>query len=164
MKWKDMNENLVFYKVERSDTQAIDSIYHILEECGEDMLNNQGLTHWGTPLPHGAIAEACKTRDVYLVTDVNGSPLATFQLENLEASVALSKFAVLPSVSRHGIGSFCLNKVEELSKARNKQFITLDVYEKSSRAVTFYLKNGFIETGKAHTRCFVVLLMEKRVV
>ena len=82
---------------------------------------------------------------------------------DIERFIYLSKFAVQPTESGRGLGKKCLQYIEDLCKTEGFKGIRLDVYDKSHRAVNFYLKIGFEELFKAKTRNFDIVCMEKRV-
>ena len=148
-----------FVKAENSNIH-IDSIYSILRSCGMDMYNNKGLTHWLRPYPKESIANDINNKHVFLVED-NGKFVATFSVYFEYDYLYLGKLAVLPECSGKGIGGKCLEFAENFAIENNVFTVKFDVYDKSTHAIDFYLKRGYVVTGEKPTTNFKVLLMEK---
>ena len=148
-----------FVKI-HNEQNMIQAVYDILRLCGEDMYDNQGLVYWRTPYPMEKIQDDCLNKEVYVAL-VDGEPIATFQLSVSGDMLELSKFAVLPNQSGHGIGGKCLAFMENECARRGYKGLCLDVYDKSKVAVNFYERKGFRTVGTKSTRYFQVLLMEK---
>ena len=144
------------------DVEDIKVVYQILKNCGEDMYEKYGLTHWKIPYPFERLINDCATKEVYGVIS-NGKIIATYQMAYENQSANLTKFAVLPSCSGRGIGSACIKHMEDICRQKGLNAITLDVYNKSIHAIEFYKKNGFIAVGSASTRNFTVTLREKQI-
>ena len=51
-------DDLEFFKVETNDN-AVHDIYDIINKCGQDMYENQGLVHWKDPYPLESIKKNC---------------------------------------------------------------------------------------------------------
>ena len=145
-------------------------VYSILKICGEDMHKKQSLNHWLKPYPINKIKEDIHSKRVFLVKD-NNEYIATFSLDKNSSKffndngpyIYLSKFAVLPNRSGKGIGKKCLEYIDCLIKDEKYKGVRLDVYDKSTHAINFYLKNGFNNLFESKTTNFTVICMEKRV-
>ena len=155
--------NIQFIKVFPDELNKIDSVFNILQLCGSDMYENQGLTHWKTPYEKERIVHDCKTKEVYLGVDMEQDAYVhTFQIAFHEKTANICKLATLPAESGKGIASKSMRFIEDICKQRNIGRIILDVYEKSLRAIKFYEKNGFVITSSSPTKYFTVYNMEKR--
>lgn len=161
---------LEFIEVKDTNDQYCELIYSILKECGEDMYKTQSLNHWLNPYPISRIKEDILLKRLFLVK-LDNQYVATFSLDSKksrffnddEKYLYLSKFAVLPTQSGKGVGTRCLDYIQNIVKNENYKGIRLDVYDKSSHAVKFYIKNGFENLFIAKTTNFNVICMEKRV-
>ncbi len=172
--------NLFFEKVLPSEKDKIAEVYGILKRSEEDMYYSQGLVHWKTPYPIDAIKRDCAEREVYIAKNLDSNQFVhTFQLDfkpfgsqdaNIEEVedeiktnvVYLRKFATDPQVSGKGIGKQSMNFIENYCRSMGISKICLDVYEKSQKAIQFYIKNGFIVIGSKPTKHFRVYVMEKQ--
>jgi len=159
-------------KIIKAEKNNAQDVYNIIKSCADDMAK-KGLHHW---LPYYKIENIKQNIDnqkVYIVEDEGSKIIATFTLDNEipytmkdlneENSLYLSKLAVLPSYSNKGIGSKCIQFIEKYAKENKYKYIKFDVYNKSEQTIKFYQKNGYEVFGKANTRRFEVLLMQKEV-
>ena len=73
------------------------------------------------------------------------------------------KLGTLPSESGKGIGSFCMNKIEEIAKSANCKKVVMEVYEPSQHAISFYKHKGYEVIGMTDTLKYKELIMEKRI-
>ena len=134
------------------------------------MVDTFGLMHWSKPYSKEKIEQDIENKDVYIVKS-NGQNVATFMLSEDTSyyfeeirdknAVYLSKLAVNPDVVNSGIGTMCMNYIEETCRQNNKTKVRLDVYDKSAQAVNFYIKMGYKELFLKDTTNFRVICMEK---
>lgn len=161
---------LQFEEVKIEDDLSLNNIFNILKETGQHMYETEGLTHWLKPYTIKNIKEDLKYKSIFLVTEQK-EILATFALSKIKSKffkdeekfIYLSKFAVSPNQSNKGLGSKCLDFIENLVQEQDFIGIRLDVYEKSIPAINFYKKKGFLITSTESTKNYTVLCMEKRV-
>lgn len=155
--------------IEIKNFDLIKHIHNILKESGEAMFINEKLIHWKTPYSFDNIKNDILNKKVFLVKDKE-EYIATFMLSDKKSPYFsdvknmcyyLSKFAVSPYKSNKGIGTQIIRHIENYCKLNKISTIRLDVYDKSIKAVNFYLKNGFKVLFKASTKNFEVLCMEK---
>lgn len=159
-----------FIKLTEKDDIYYQEVYEILKKCGKDMYEKDNLSHWLKPYPIINIKEDVKTKSVFIVKNEEYT-VATFMLSDKksiffnddEKFIYLSKFAVLPDMAGAGIGTRCIKYIEELVRENNFLGIRLDVYNKSQKAIDFYIKNGFTKLFESPTKHFRVVCMEKRV-
>ena len=62
-------------------------------------------------------------------------------------SLEIERIYVAKEFQGQGLGGVLLNKAFDTAKRRNKAYVWLGVWEKNTKAVVFYKKNGFYETG-----------------
>lgn len=159
-----------FIKLTEKDDIYHQEVYKILKKCGQDMYKKDNLSHWLKPYPIVNIKKDVKTKSVFIVKKEEYT-VATFMLSDKksiffnddEKFIYLSKFAVLPDMSGNGIGTRCIEYIEEIVRENNFLGIRLDVYHKSQKAIDFYIKNGFTKLFESSTKHFRVICMEKRV-
>ena len=151
---------LEFIKAEQKNNH-IESIYNILYDCGQDMYNSKGLTHWKNPYKTEWIERDISQKDVFLAKEGN-TFVATFSLTTMDSCVYLSKLAVSPEFSGKGLGRQCMAYIEAFAIKKGVTLVKLDVYDKSEGAIAFYKNLGYIVTGEKPTTNFNVLLMEKQ--
>lgn len=159
-----------FIKITGKNQHQIEIVYSILKASGSYMVNNFGLMHWAKPYSKEQIEKDIENKDVYIVRNADQN-IATFMLSEETSyyfkeipddnAVYLSKLAVNPDIINSGIGTACMNYIEEICRQNNKTKIRLDVYDKSLQAVNFYHKMGYKKLFLKNTTNFRVICMEK---
>lgn len=151
-------------------SQHVDTIYNLIYKCGQDMYNNDGLSHWKNGYSRENIERDISEKEVYLVTKehdfvgcfmITTSASCFFTDINRNKYIYISKLAIDPRVSGKGIGSKSIKFCELFAIERQLKGIRLDVYSKSKKAIKFYENLGFIRGDIKDTRHFQVLCMEK---
>lgn len=160
-------EELIFRKANLSD---IKKIYNNLKLCSENMYREQGLEHWIPIYSKESIKEDIKNKAVFVVEYnhvIVGNFILTDQKNILwkddSNAIYLSKLAIIPEYSGMGLGKKSMAYIENYAKKEKYNFIRFDVYDKSINTLEFYKKLNYKPVGKANTRRFEVLLMEKRI-
>jgi GNAT superfamily N-acetyltransferase len=148
----------------------VDDIYSILSLCANDMLLNYDLDHWIPVYPKENILDDITNKKVFVVEN-DAKLIACFTLSFINPSlwsnfdsvksIYLSKLAVVPNISGKGIGKYCMKFIESFATRNNVNRIRFDVYDKSDKTISFYLKLGYKIVGNAKTNRFGVVLMEK---
>lgn len=135
----------------------------ILYKCGKDMAVKYDLHHWdNSHLKNWLIVLMCALKnDIYLVFD-NKTPVATFQIQKKESSLLFQKLATVPEFAGKGVGSFCLNKIEQIGRERGCSEIVCEVYDKSKHAIQFYEHKGYTVYGTVETLKYNELKMIKK--
>lgn len=137
------------------------AVAHVLKRCGENMLKTEGLPHWLPPYPLPNLRRDCAEHEVFLLTE-SGAGIHTFQLRYPRpGEAALHKFATLPEWAGQGIGRQSLDWMERHIRKQGITRLCLEVYERSERALTFYLHTGFLITGTRRTGRFQVFCLQK---
>ena len=135
----------------------------ILYACGKDMAENYDLHHWDNPyLKALLIVAACALKNnVYLVLNNEKKPVATFQTRINGKDLHFEKLAVAPQEAGKGIGSFCLETIEQQAKAQGCNSVVMEVYDLSKHAIKFYEHRGYKEKGITDTLKYKEIKMEK---
>lgn len=119
-------------------------VAEIVKKCGDDMHNKYQLDHWYNSKfkTFLIVMYMAMKNNVYAVYD-EGNMIATFQVREREEALYFGKLAVDPRHSGKGIGSICLNEMENIARRQSLHSIKCEVYDKSKHALDFYLKRGF---------------------
>jgi len=152
---------MIFVKAEEKQ-EHIDAVYTILEECGKDMYEKKGLTHWLKPYPKENIIRDIREKHVFLIKDEETDKFVatiTFTIDG--DSVYGGKGAVIPSCARKGIGRLFMKYMEEFALEQGIYLVKCDVYDKSQHAIDFVTASGYKKVGEKNTTNFKVFLMEK---
>ena len=148
--------------VNGNDTEYINVIYSILRKCGINMAF-KGLFHWIPFYSKRAIKKDCENKVVILVWNEElNDYTSTFQMyKTNEGNLYIRKIATLPQYEGKGIGKRNLLYMEQYAVKNECPKILRDVYNKSKRAIAFYLHFGFQVIGIKHSIRFKELIMEK---
>ncbi|MBE6601960.1 MAG: GNAT family N-acetyltransferase [Ruminococcaceae bacterium] len=151
-------------KVHLFQIGRINRVARILDRCGKDMAEKYDLHHWHNPhLKNLLIVVLCALKNrIYLVYDDAGVPIATFQTKQVEKNMRFEKLATDPSFSGKGVGSFCMNTIEEMAKAAGCGKVCMEVYDKSAHALRFYENRGYTVCGTVDTLKYTEIKMEKK--
>ena len=156
---------LLVNKVRIHNVSTLMDIARILKKCGDDMYAKYNLTHWKNSYFKTLLIVfyTALKNDVYVCVNKNeGATVATFQTRRLKDTVCFSKLAVMPNSSGKGIGSFCLEQIEEMTKKEGIYTLKCEVYDKSIHARNFYISRGYKEVGNVNTLKYNELILEKK--
>ena len=64
-----------------------------------------------------------------------------------DEALEIERIYVKNEFQKHGLGKDLLNKALEVAMEQNKKNIWLGVWEKNEKAIAFYQKMGFVQTG-----------------
>lgn len=64
-----------------------------------------------------------------------------------DESLEIERIYVKKKFQKHGIGKHLFNKAMEIAMEHKKRKIWLGVWEENENAISFYQKNGFVQTG-----------------
>ncbi|MBE6800477.1 MAG: ribosomal-protein-alanine N-acetyltransferase [Ruminococcaceae bacterium] len=67
---------------------------------------------------------------------------------NVLGEVYITNIAVFPEFRRNGVGKALVEHLVNQMKNENAEFVTLEVRESNSTAISLYEKNGFQKVGK----------------
>jgi len=80
----------------------------------------------------------------YLKVNINEAQSEAMGNHSLE----IERIYTLRKYHKQGLGKSLLNKAIEIAKERNKEKVWLGVWEKNENAIAFYMKMGFVQTGR----------------
>lgn len=154
----------ILKKIGKFDVKNLNIVAHILNACGKDMANKYNLHHWDNVYVKTlVIVGLCNLKNnVYILFD-DCKAVATFMTKQRGEDLHFEKLGTLPSESGKGIGSFCMNKIEEIAKSANCKKVVMEVYEPSQHAISFYKHKGYDVIGITDTLKYKELIMEKRI-
>ncbi|MCR8632189.1 GNAT family N-acetyltransferase [Paenibacillus radicis (ex Xue et al. 2023)] len=64
-----------------------------------------------------------------------------------DVSLEIERIYIKYNFQRKGLGKYLLNKAMEKAIRQNKKIVWLGVWEKNEKAIDFYKKKGFVQTG-----------------
>ncbi|NEU27532.1 GNAT family N-acetyltransferase [Paenibacillus polymyxa] len=82
----------------------------------------------------------------YLKININDAQSEKMGDESLE----VERIYIKNKFQKHGLGKYLINKAIEIALGHHKKKVWLGVWEKNEKAIAFYEKMGFVQTG-AHS-------------
>jgi diamine N-acetyltransferase len=79
----------------------------------------------------------------YLKININEAQSEKMTDESLE----VERIYIRKDFQKEGLGKHLMNEAIKIASLRNKKIIWLGVWEKNLKAIEFYKKNGFVQTG-----------------
>ncbi len=79
----------------------------------------------------------------YLKVNTNDAQSEEMDDDSLE----IERIYIKSTFQKHGLGKYLLDKAMEIAIEQNKQIVWLGVWEKNEKAIAFYQKMGFVQTG-----------------
>lgn len=140
-------------KIKKIDVFNTLNVAFILYACGKDMAKNLDLHHWDNSLLKSIIIVyycMLKNNDVYLLYD-RKKAIATFQTKINDDKLYFEKLGTIPSKHGKGIGSYCLQLIENQAKESACKSIVTEAFEDGQHAVSFYQKRGFKIIGNTYS-------------
>lgn len=149
-------------KVGKLDILRLNKVADILNACGKNMAKKYDLHHWDNPyLKSLVIVGLCALKnDIYLLY-ADEKPVATFMTKLQGDSLSFEKLGTLPSEEGKGIGSMCMEKIEEFAKNAGCKKVVMEVYEPSQHALFFYEHKGYKVVGMTDTLKYKEVRMER---
>ena len=135
-------------------------VHAVLASAGE-ALAQQGFRNWLPPYSLERIFSDIEHREVFVVEDESGL-VATYTLGRdalppyvpepwpvggLDA-LYLNRLAVHPSRQGEGLGSWCLARIAEHSRATGFAAVRCDVLAANAVLCAFYERHGYVERGR----------------
>ena len=151
-------------KISKLDILGLKSVASILNACGKDMAKKYNLHHWDNLyLKSLIIVGLCSFKNsIYLLYDEE-RPVATFMIKKDGDALHFEKLGTFPLASGRGAGSFCMKMIEQLAREASCYKVTMEVYEPSQHAISFYEHKGYIIVGTKDTCKYKEVKMEKRI-
>ena len=136
----------------------------ILYLCGRDMSAKYGINHWNNSyFKTLLIIVYCSMKNKLFLVSESGSTVGTFQIRKNKDTMYLYKLATMPQYSGKGIGTGCMQYVENTAKKSGCSRVMLEVYTKSEHAKAFYAARGYRVTGTKNTLKYSEDIMEKAI-
>ncbi|MEW6102902.1 MAG: ribosomal protein S18-alanine N-acetyltransferase [bacterium] len=98
------------------------------------------------PWTKGMFEEEMKNGSFYVAKE-NGKIIGYGGFSIAEDEVSLVNLAIHPLYRKKGIGSFLLGLIIKIAREEGGKKMFLEVRRKNLGAISFYKKQGFIETG-----------------
>lgn len=151
-------------KVSKLDIPGFITVARILNACGRDMAQKYDLHHWDNPFIKSLliVARCGMKNSIYLIYD-GDRPVGTFMTKREGDSLHFEKLGTLPSESGKGVGSFSMEKIEEIAKTSGCKKVIMEVYEPIQHAISFYTHKGYMIVGTMDTLKYKEVKMEKRI-
>ena len=92
-----------------------------------------------------AIKKYINESDIYLLySNENKKPIAVFALYKIDGNtIELKNIGVIPLFRQKGIGSYLIEKIDEIARASNYTKIIVGTPDMAVNEIAFYEKNGF---------------------
>lgn len=129
-----------FYETFRGTTSEENMRKYLEESFNEEQLKSE------LQNPESYIFFARTGREVAGYLKVNtGNAQGEFKGEN---TAELERLYVLKEFQGTGVGQKLFEKAVDVAIEKNTELLWLGVWEKNERAIRFYEKNGFVQTGE----------------
>jgi ribosomal protein S18 acetylase RimI-like enzyme len=150
--------------ISRVTVLEIPALHQILAECGLNLKARFNLCYWVPPYPLGKMINDANNMDFYAIK-LNSELVGTFTIETKMPSGYLKygcinwqnpglsafyihRLAVLPSFQGKGIGTWCLQQIENFATNRNYFAVRLDAVKINQKLLKFYEKSGYKKVGE----------------
>lgn len=151
-------------KIKKYDIVKLFKVSNILYACGKDMAQKSDLHHWNVSRLKMLMIVVWYnlSNDTYLVYE-GETAKATFQVKKLDDTMAFQKLATAPQYSGKGLGTFCLQEIEQIAKAAGCKEVICDVYDKNTDVKVYYEKRGYHQYDIGETRNYTILKLKKEI-
>ncbi len=104
---------------------------------------------FSTPWSENALLKELENPNArFFVALCNGEVAGYIGAHNIVGEVYITNVAVNPSYRRQGVATKLIERLVEISRAENAEFITLEVRVSNTSAQALYEKQGFQVVGK----------------
>lgn len=148
------------FRAERIGGAEAAAVHAVLAACGAD-LARQGFRNWQPPYPLERLTADVVAREVWAVW-MGDDVVATFTLgttpphpvdapawrEPGEPALYLSRLAVHPGAQGHGLGAWCMGRVERRARELGCRAVRFDVLAANARLRGFYERLGYERRGE----------------
>lgn len=134
----------------------------ILYLCGKDMAVKNDLHHWDNSKIKtlAVVLYGLLRNKTYLVFDEKEA-IATFSIKKQNKELHFNKLATVPECVGKGVGTWCMNRIEQIAKDEGCSSVSMEVYDRSHHAKEFYLHRGYVVCGEVKTRKYTEYKMLK---
>ena len=161
--------------IKRMQADDLPALYGILSLCGEHMYRVQGLDHWYPFTTMEWFVEELLSKRYYGVFS-DAMLVGTFTLSETPPVYDISRywadpqaramyfiaFAILPSHQGQGIGTWCLNQVDEMMHRNRHPYLRFDAEARNKPLLRYYEKLGYENRGLLESSWGKVVFFEKR--
>jgi GNAT superfamily N-acetyltransferase len=154
-----------------SDAEAV---HALLTECGLDLRERLGLTHWLPAYPLHLLREAMEKGNVYEAVAA-GERVATFTVSpeaptyyrgvhwspEGEPAAYVTRLAVRPGEQGRGLGRWCMTWIEDDVRRGGVASVRLDAYAEHALLLRFYRGLGYAERGTLVANARALVCFEK---
>ncbi|MEM1393929.1 MAG: GNAT family N-acetyltransferase [Cyanobacteria bacterium P01_D01_bin.116] len=142
----------------------IPALQQILVECGLDLQKRFNLSYWVPPYPLEKMLKDANKMYLYAIKG-NCQLIGTFSIETKMppgylkygdinwqnpglSAFYIHRLAVLPLFQGKGIGTWCLQQIENLAINHNHSAVRLDAVKINQKLLEFYEKSGYKRVGE----------------
>lgn len=137
-------------------------VLKILDRCGKDMAKKYNLHHWDNSfLKNVVIVGLCALKNKIWLVCEDEQAVATFQTKKTDSGFHLQKLGTNPEFAGKGVGSFCMQTIEQMACDEGCDRVYFEVYAASEHALRFYENRGYTCVGQTSTLKYTELRMEK---
>lgn len=140
-------DNLELKWIHNNEIEEINSIISICDDAFEMSFSERPDNK---ELLHKICKHACFLKATY-----DNSPcgyVAMYANDALTKTAYITLIGVRPGFQREGVGSKIIDKCVEMAKDKGMERIKLEVRNANKKALNFYIKNGFTESGIASNK------------
>lgn len=123
------------FSVENMSNEHISEIAEIEKEC------------FSSPWSESSLAEELNNPNSYFLVAINSGVLGYIGVQEICGEAYITNIAVFEKHRGNGIGRALLKAAVDGAKARNCEFITLEVRKSNQAAIKLYESEGFVKVG-----------------
>ena len=160
--------------IQKSSKDEIKPIHSLLSSCGKFMFDKYNLCHWHPFMDLEAFINSMAEKDLYSVYQENNL-IATFNLSLIPRNyyydklwshpmmkaVYLGQLGIDPQKQGHGIGKWCMENIETISKQMGCKYIRFDALNMHPWLKIFYVTQGYAPRGIVKPKEWDLLCFEK---
>jgi GNAT superfamily N-acetyltransferase len=163
--------------IKNNNIYAIELIHALLVECGKTMHEKYNLNHWHPFMDLNRFKNTMQNKNLYAVYEET-KIVATFNLNTIardyycdefwsnpaEKAIYLGQLAIHPIYQNSGIGTWCMEQVEQITIEMNCKSIRFDGVSNHPYLKKFYEKLGYtscctVKPGQWELTCFEKMIL-----
>lgn len=162
------------FRAERIGAAHAAAVHAVLVACGAH-LARQGFHNWDPPHPLARLSADVAAREVWAVWMGDGGVAATFTLGTTPPhpddppawrdpgapALYLSRLAVHPGAQGHGLGAWCMGRVERRARELGCRAVRFDVLAANARLRGFYERLGYEPRGERTRKPYAFACYDK---
>ncbi len=103
---------------------------------------------FSSPWSAAAVSESAESGTEFTVLEDSGQIVGYAGIQVIEPEGYITNIAILPEFRGRGFGDLLVSALKDLAKERSLDFISLEVRESNTVAISLYRKHGFKEKGR----------------